>query len=138
MREAFVGVADAVAPAVRIVIENHVATADPLGIEGNGILPVLAVDPALAPLVVAGVVRSCCVTDAGENELLANMIARDHGITGDATERTRAHARANAAFGNWLASESGRLGIPVVPSRPFETLPDRILAAVCGKQRSPS
>jgi 2-phosphoglycerate kinase len=133
VRGAFIGVAQAMAPAVRIVIENHVATDDPMVIEGDGVLPALVGDEALAPVVASGIVRFCCLAEDGADALLANMLARGRGITREVTERSRVHAAANAAFGAWLAAESRRLGIPVVASRPFETLPRRILAAAHGQ-----
>ena len=132
IREAFIGVSEAMAPAVRIVIENHVATHDPMVIEGDGVLPALVEDEALAPFVASGIVRFCCVAEDGADALLANMLARGRGITGDISDEAHVHAAANAAFGAWLATESHRLGIPVVLSRPFEILPERIIAAVRG------
>lgn len=129
LRRAFIDVAELMAPAVRIVIESHVATNVPMVIEGDGILPALIDDPALRPHVASGVVRFCCVGSSGHDELLTNMLARDRGVDAGDHETHRAQAAANEAFGAWLAEESARLGIPVVASQPFTTLPERILEA---------
>jgi 2-phosphoglycerate kinase len=37
-------------------------------------------------------------------------------------------ARVAWLYGNWLADQAGRVGLPVVPSRPYATAADRILA----------
>jgi 2-phosphoglycerate kinase len=127
LRRAFIDVAELLAPAVRIVIDSHVATNVPLVIEGDGILPALVEDPVLRPHVASGAVRFCCVRSSGRDELLANMLARDRGMDVGDHDTHRAQAAANEAFGAWLAEESARLGIPVVPSQPFAPLPERIL-----------
>jgi len=125
----FVDVAEVMAPAVRVVIDSHVATDVPLVLEGDGVLPELVDDSAIRPHVRAGRVRFCAVTAGNSDELFENMIGRGRGMdTGD-VERHRRHADANAAFGSWLTERSREQGIPVVESRPFTTLPDRILAA---------
>ena len=37
-------------------------------------------------------------------------------------------ARVAWLYGNWLADQAGRVGLPVLPSRPYATASDRILA----------
>ena len=130
LRRAFINVAEVMAPAVRVVIDSHVATGVPMV---DGILPALAVDPVLCPHVAAGTVRFCCVQAGGVDELLANMVARGRGMGVDDAATHRAHAAANDAFGAWLAGESRRLGIPVVASQPFAMLVDRVLGAVASR-----
>ncbi len=127
--QGFIDVAEAMLPAGRVVIDSHVITGVPLVLEGDGIHPALVEDPVLQPHVRSGCVRFCTITAESGAELFDNMIARGRGMdVGDAESHQR-HAEANAAFGQWLAEESHRLGIPVVPSRPFPSLPDRILDA---------
>lgn len=125
----FVDVAELMAPAVRVVIDSHVVTNVPLVLEGDGVLPALVDDPVITPHVQAGRVRFCTVTAGNSDELYENMIDRDRGMGGDDVERHRRHADANAAFGSWLTDRSRERRIPVVASRPFTSLPDRILAA---------
>lgn len=132
LRQAFIHVAEIMAPAMRTVIHSHVVTGVPMVIEGDGILPALAEDPVLSSLVDSGVIRFCCIATPGVDELVENMLARGRGIDLDATDRPRAQAAANDAFGSWLEVEAKRLGIPVVASRPFDTLADRVLGAVSG------
>jgi 2-phosphoglycerate kinase len=130
LRQAFINVAELMAPALRTVIHSHVVTGAPMVIEGDGVLPALGENPLLKSLVDTGVIRFCCTATPGVDELLENMLARGRGVDAAAPDRPRAQAAANEAFGRWLEGEATRLDIPIVASRPFDTFPDRILQAV--------
>lgn len=130
LRQAFINVAELMVPALRAVIHSHVVTDVPMVIEGDGVLPALAESPLLRPLVDTGAVRFCCMATPGIDELVDNMVARGRGFDASTPDQPRAHAAANQAFGHWLEEEAARLGIPVVVSRPFDTLADRILDAI--------
>lgn len=130
--QGFIDVAELMVPAVRVVIDSHVVTNVPLVLEGDGILPALLDDPVIWPHAGARRVRFCTVTAGGAGELLESMVERGRGMDLGDADHHRRHAEANAAFGEWLAEESRRYGIPLVPSRPFTSLTDRILAAVHG------
>lgn len=127
LREAFINVAEIMAPAVRTVVHSHVLTSAPMVIEGDGVVPALAIDPVLAPLVANGAISFCCLGTPGEDELLVNMVSRGRGIDLSTPDIHRRQAAANKAFGTWLEAEATRLGIPIVAPRPFATLPERIL-----------
>lgn len=130
LRQGFIDVTAVMAPALRTVIHSHVITGAPMVIEGDGVLPALVADPLLHPLVADGAIRFCCIRTPPASDLLANLIARGRGINTSIPDKHRRQAEANAAFGTWLESEAERLGIPLVDSRPFASLPDRILVAV--------
>ena len=130
LRQAFINVAEIMAPAVRTVIHSHVVIGAPMVIEGDGILPQLVKDHHLQPLVDDGTIRFCCIGTPDEDDLLENLISRGRGVDRSAPELHRSQAAANRVFGTWLEEESLRLGVPVVPSRPFQTLPQRILEVV--------
>jgi 2-phosphoglycerate kinase len=132
LRRAFVDVAEVMVPAVRVVIDSHVVTNVPMVIEGDGILPALFDDPVLRPHIDAGLIRFCSVAADDPGELLENMLTRGRGIDTDRANlaRQRAQVAANEAFGAWLAEQSRRRGIPVVSSRPFDSLVERILKAI--------
>jgi 2-phosphoglycerate kinase len=134
--KAFIGTAQAMIPAVRIVIDSHVATESPMVIEGDGIHPALAIDPVLRPLVERGVIRFCCVEAVTHRELLENMVRRGRGGGFENLGRASRHADANWAFNAWLVGVSHALGISVVPSQPFETLAERIEASVLPTSQS--
>lgn len=130
LRQAFIDVAEIMAPAVRTVIHSHVITETPMIIEGDGILPAMATDRVLRPLVADGTIRFCCVGVPEEGALLANLVARGRGIDPGDRDKHRRQAVANRAFGLWVERQAAELGIPIVPSEPLEDLPKRILVAV--------
>ena len=135
MLEAFIDVATVMTPAVRVVIDSHVFTGVPMVIEGDGVFPFLINDPVIRPWVDAGVVRFCCVAAEGLDELVENMVGRGRGDHLHDFERVATHAHANLAFNDWLATTSRSLGIPVVQSRPFDSLAHRIERAITGERR---
>lgn len=128
LRDAFIGVAAAMVPAMQIVIDNHVAIDEPIVLEGDGIFPALFGLPTIRPVVERGIVRACCVTAVSADALLETARQRGRGLDVMNDAALVAQAEANWQYGQWLGEESRRHGIPVIASRPFETLPDRILA----------
>lgn len=127
---AITDIAFLMAPAVRIVIDSHIATNVPMVIEGDGILPSLALEPALRHHVRAGRLRFCCVVPDTVDELLDNMDARGRGIDQLTAEDRVKQAEMNVAFSHWLIAACRRCSMPVVKSRPFSTLSQRILSAI--------
>jgi 2-phosphoglycerate kinase len=127
---AFIGTAEAMVPAVRVAIDTHVVTNAPVVIEGDGVFPGLVNDPVIRSHIERRTVQFCCLVPRSAQELLENMVDRGRGMDHGDMDRAQRQADANLAFGNWLAEESDRLGIPVVRSRPFGNLVDRILIAV--------
>lgn len=136
IRDGFVGTARAMVPAVRIVIDSHVVTGAPMVLEGDGVWPEIAEDPVIAPWVDAGagVVRFCCIAADSQDQLVASTIGRGRGDHLGDLDRVAQQANANWSFNHWLVAESLRLGIPVAPCQPFDTLANRILQAVSGDQ----
>lgn len=57
LRDRLIAIGAALIPAIEVVVEHHVATAKPLIIEGDGLLPGLFARPALRDHVAAGLVR---------------------------------------------------------------------------------
>ncbi len=123
---AFIDVATVMAPAVRVVIDSHLVTGAPMVIEGDGVLPSLVGDPVLRHWVDSGALRFCCVAAGSRDELIENMVLRVRGDHLEDRDRVALQANANLAFNDWLAEASRSLSIPVVSSRPFETLIERI------------
>lgn len=132
LKDALVDLACLMAPAVRIVIDSHIATGVPAVIEGDGILPALSTDSVLRPHIATGRLRFCCVAPESVDELLFNARARGRGIGDLRDDQQIRQAKMNLSFGQWLVEDSGRSEVPVVRSRPLATLPDRILAATGG------
>ena len=125
-----VGVAGEVSRALEDVVAHHVAIRRPLILEGDGLLPALATRRERWGLPQAGHVRAVFVHEASEAALLAAMAGRGRGYDDKPGDEQRAQARMNWLYGNWLAGEARRLGLPVVAARPWPSLADRLLAAL--------
>jgi 2-phosphoglycerate kinase len=130
LRDAFVGTAKAMAPAIRIVLGSHIATQVPIVLEGDGVLPAISEDPQIKPWVESGDIRFCCIAAESHAELLRNMIDRGRDDHLHDAERAARQSDANWTYNAWLIDESRRLGVPVVSSLPFETLTQRIVYAI--------
>ena len=126
--DGLVAVGEAVAPAIEVVIENHVDQRLPVVIEGDGILPSLFERESVRTRATGGRVRVIYLAEPDQDALYANLVAR--GADGWRDD-LRWYARRSAAYGEWLRAEAERRGLPVVPTRPRHTVVDRILTA-CG------
>ena len=129
LRDALIAVGKVMSPAIEVVIENHVDQRNPAILEGDGILPSLFARPSVRRRTAAGHVRAVFVIEPEEGAMLDNMRARGRGLVGRSGAELRAEARAKWLHGRWLAAEAPRHGLPVVESRPWATLAERILAA---------
>jgi 2-phosphoglycerate kinase len=113
--------------ASEIIVANHIATEAPLILEGDGLLPAMAAQQSFADLDAEGRVRALFVIEDDEQAILSNMRERGRGIEGLTLVQQRTQAHASQLFGEWLAGEARRYGLPVVPSRPWETLLERVM-----------
>lgn len=103
------------------VIANHLQGGPPLVLEGDFLLPALAAQPAFDGIPAAGRVRSLFVIEEDEAQIGRNFLARE-----DDAQPER--ARASWRYSEWLRQEAGRLGLPVLQARPWETGFARALA----------
>jgi 2-phosphoglycerate kinase len=130
LRDGFIGVGEALSPAIAKVITNHVAIAEPIVLEGDGLLPSLLARPEVEAWNQGRRVRAVVVTPPDEEAILANMLARGRGIPGRSESELQTNARANWLYGEWLAAEARRFGVPVLGTEPQDSLGDRIAVAV--------
>jgi len=121
-----VDIGEAVAPAIEVVIENHVDQRMPVVIEGDGILPSLFERESVRVRAGSGGVRAVYLTEPDAEALHANLVARGADWW---RADLKAYARRSAAYGEWLKEEAKRRDLPVVASRPWETLVERVLDA---------
>jgi 2-phosphoglycerate kinase len=131
LRDALIAVGEALAPAIEAVLLHHVSQREPIIIEGDGILPSLLTRPAVQQ--VGDAVRAVFIVEPNERVLLRNMLARGRGINRMTGTTLCAEAHVKCLFGQRLAEEAERLGVPVMPARPWESLADRIEAAVSSR-----
>lgn len=115
--------AEVMARALELVIASHLETSTPVVLEGDFILPSLAGRRAYAGVAADGRVRAVILSEASESQIRANYRARD------GTDQPR-RAHASAVYDTWLRGEAARTGVPVVPARPWQTVPERVQAAL--------
>ncbi len=127
--QGLIGLAQVVSAALDVVIGHHLATNKPIVLEGDGILPALAARHTSVATGASSGVRGVFLVETDEAALLAAMAERGRGYTNGLPEEQRTQARMNKLYGEWLGRETQRLGLPMLSSRPFDHLDDRVIAA---------
>ena len=118
-------VGQVMAVGLEAVIANHLESQAPVVLEGDFIHPSLAAQKSFAGLENDGRVRAIFLYEADERQLLANFLQREPDSGPQSTR-----ARVSWLYGQWLKQEAERYGLPVLASRPWDTLFERIIAAL--------
>jgi 2-phosphoglycerate kinase len=129
LRDGLIGIGQVLSPALEVIIENHVDTVAPIVIEGDAILPSLWSRPSVRDRVRKGHVQAVFLVETEEEVVFANIVARGRGLGARPETQLRTEARAKWLYGQWLAEEAHRYGLPVLEPRPWFTLVERILIA---------
>jgi 2-phosphoglycerate kinase len=130
LRDGLIGTGAAMSRAIEMAAVSHIDHAGPAIVEGDCIIPAVATFPLLRERVISGQVALVFLVEPDEGVLLGNMLARGRGMEKRTATEQGTEARAKWLFGQWLIGEAQRHGLPVVEPRPWETLADRLLAAV--------
>lgn len=109
------------APAIEVVIENHIAQGNPAILEGDAILPAFFERLSIRRNADSGWLRAIMLYEPEERTLQRNMQARGRILS------NTAHAHKNWQYSEWLRQEAESRGVPSLPARPWDTLGDRIL-----------
>jgi 2-phosphoglycerate kinase len=117
------GYAEVMAEALEAVIGNHLVEGPRIVLEGDFILPSLATRQAFDNVSADGRVRAVFLVEEDEDQLARNFLSRE------GEEQSR-RARASWCFSEWLREECERLGVPAIPSRPWETALQRTVDAL--------
>ena len=125
-----IAVGELVSAALDIVIAHHLATAGPLILEGDGIVPALAAQSSFGGVANRSWVRAVFLVEPDEAVLQASMLGRGRGYDDRSAAEQATQARMNWLYGRWLHQEAERRGLPVLPARPWPTLADRVIAAI--------
>ncbi|HEU4324731.1 MAG TPA: hypothetical protein VFS21_16420 [Roseiflexaceae bacterium] len=110
-----------VSDALELVIANHIESRTPIVLEGDFILPALAALPSYAGVAADGLVRALFVYEQDEDQIADNYQRREG-------KRQPKRARGSWRHSEWLREEAARLGVPVLPARPWDTTFARALA----------
>jgi 2-phosphoglycerate kinase len=123
-------VARAMYPALEMVVAYHLATAAPVILEGDIVLPRLASRRYLPFGPPGAGVRAVYVVEPDEEKIHERSLHRGRGYHALGPEEQRAESERQRLHGEWLRAEAEAAGLPVLAPEPWSTLPDRILAAV--------
>ena len=114
---------EVMAEPLEYVIANHLDGGSPVVLEGDFVLPSLAVKHAYNGIPAAGRVRGLFIFEEDEEQIARNYLAREG-------EPQPGRARASWRHSEWLRREAERLGRATLPARPWETVFERALAAL--------
>ncbi len=109
--------------ALELVIANHLESRTPIVLEGDFLLPALAVQTSYHGIAANGAVRAVFLYEEDEAQLARNYWAREG-------EEQPQRARASWRHSAWLRREAERLGVPTVAARPWQTVLERVVAAI--------
>lgn len=114
--EQLIDVGMAFKPGLESVIKNHIDTNIPVIIEGDFILPELSSSFESAN------VKSIFIHESSRNQILNNYLSREK-------ESELQHYRSDVSYryGNWLVSECAKYNLPVIESRPWDTVIERAI-----------
>jgi 2-phosphoglycerate kinase len=118
-----IAVGQAMAPALEVVIGNHLESQTPIILEGDFILPTLVT--SFPESSVQSQVRAIFLYEESEEQFRHNFLQREpkHGLQ-------EKRARVSWLYGQWLKQEAERAGTLTVPARPWHDLFERILTAL--------
>jgi 2-phosphoglycerate kinase len=111
------------AEALKYVVANHLEGEPPIVLEGDFLLPAVATMDTFVDQPAEGRVRSIFIIEPEEAQIARNYHAREG-------EEQPGRARLSWRYSEWLREECARLGVPVVPSRPWDTAFERALDAI--------
>ncbi len=109
------------APAIEVVIENHVDQQHPVILEGDAILPSLFERPSVRRNADSGWLRAVFLYEPEASVIQENMQARGRTLA------DTAHAHKNWQYGGWLRQQAALRGLHTLTVRPWDTLEERIL-----------
>ena len=118
-----IAVGQVMAPALEAVIANHIESRAPLVLEGDFILPMLAI--SFSESSIQSQVRTLFLYEESEEQFRHNFLQREpeHGLQ-------EKRAQVSWLYGQWLKQEAERVGALTVPARPWNDLFERILTAL--------
>jgi 2-phosphoglycerate kinase len=103
------------------VIANHLDDGPPIVLEGDFLLPSLAVQPSYDGISADGRVRALFIYEEDEDQIGRNYLAREGEPQPERAHNSWRHSE-------WLRQEAARLGVSAIPARPWETVFERALS----------
>jgi 2-phosphoglycerate kinase len=127
-------VGNALVKPLRDIMAHHilVESSGRIIIEGDGILPALLKQNTFDEIAgfenidLSQQLRAVFLIEDNEEEIMSNLRERGRGFISASEEFQAAFVRASWQFGQWLVQEAHRNQIPVLKSRPKETIAERL------------
>lgn len=121
-------VGKALAKPLNAIIDHHLAvpSVGPIIIEGDGILPFVSQTGQQKD------VRSIFIVEQNEQQLLKNLRTRGRGFNEGGILEQEGFAHASWLYGQWLAKEAEKCGLPMLDAQPQETLFERLISNISG------
>lgn len=110
-------------PALEVVIANHLESDRPAVLEGDFILPSLAVQEYYGDEMNGGRARGIIIAEPDEAQIVENYRLREPEAGAQLYR-----ARVSKLHNDWLTREGERLAVPVIDARPWDTVFARILS----------
>jgi 2-phosphoglycerate kinase len=114
---------DVFQPALETVIANHLETNRPVILEGDFILPELAMFKTFDEQKNDGRVKALFIYEEDEAQIAANYLAREG-------EEQSFRAHSSWLNNQWLRSECERLGVHALAARPWTTVIERATSSL--------
>jgi 2-phosphoglycerate kinase len=112
-----IDVGRAMIPGLEAVIEDHIVENIPMILEGDFILPELCASMTHPR------VKSIFIIEPSKEQILQNYLDREGSFQ-------EYRAAVSYSYSNWLQDSCSNLGIPVVTSRPWHDLLERVIASI--------
>lgn len=126
LRDALIGVGEAMKDAIAIVASHHVAKGGTTIIEGDGILPSIVDHPMMRPLVQSRQVMIAFVLAPSREEILDRIHKRSRGVDEETPAERDRIAEMNWLYAGWLRAQANAFNLPVLPPEPLDSLAQRV------------
>ena len=127
LRDRLIEMGAVLRPHIQRLVSKQLAANVPTVIEGEGI------EPSLLESLTDRRIRMVFVAERNEQRLAETLANRPspgaERFRQLSTARQRCVWRMNRLYGNWIEAEALSRGLPCLPSRPWQDLADRIIAA---------
>jgi 2-phosphoglycerate kinase len=127
----YLRVSTSVCQALEAVVAHYSSIGVDAIIEGCWVLPEFASQPVFADRPNSAVLKPLFLYEPSSGELSDRLLKRDDGWHARQTPGAQAnHVHMQWEFGNTIKRRAEALAMPVIESRPFDTLLERALAAL--------
>lgn len=125
-----IGVGEVVCQALEVIVSHHLATASPIILEGDGIMPAFVARWLAEGQRMRLPIRGVLLDEADQGNLREAMLMRSRGMQGWNEADVQAQVEMYWRYARWLATEANRHGVAVIAARPFASQFDRIVEAL--------